>query len=75
MQVVELGNGIMRDAGVKNGFIITSVNKRRVATPADVENIYRMIMKSENVEREMVIRGCYPDGKVRGYWLDLSGDQ
>ncbi|MCM1050522.1 MAG: trypsin-like peptidase domain-containing protein [Paenibacillus sp.] len=75
VQVVELGNGIMRDAGVKNGFIITSINKRRVATPADVENIYRMIMKSENVEREMVIRGCYPDGKVRGYWLDLSGDQ
>ena len=74
VQVVDLKAGIVREAGVRQGFIITSINEMRVASPADVEKIYHALMKAEVNDRIMILRGVYPTGKRGLYALDLVGE-
>ncbi|MDX5418283.1 MAG: Do family serine endopeptidase [Hymenobacteraceae bacterium] len=51
-----------RDSGMKDGFIITRVDKNKVTAPADVEKYLK------NQEGEVVyLEGVYPDG-LRAYY-------
>lgn len=72
VQVTGLGDGRFRDSGVKNGFIIYSINNSRVSSPNDVENIYKAVMKSGSDEKVMIIRGVYPTGRRGIYAVDLA---
>ena len=74
VQVVDLKDGIVRDAGVRSGFIVTSINDRRISSPEDVEKMYKAIMKGSADERVMILRGVYPTGKRGIYALDLAGE-
>ncbi len=74
VQVVDLKDGIMREAGVRQGFIITSINDNRISSPDDVEKMYKAIMKGSGDERVMILRGVYPTGKRGIYALDLAGE-
>lgn len=72
VQVTGLSNGRFRDGGVKDGFIIYSINDSRVSSPEDVEKIYKAIMKGGAEEKVMILRGVYPTGKRGIYAVDLS---
>lgn len=74
VQIVDLKDGMARDAGVRQGFIITSINDARVSAPEDVEKIYKAIMKGQDEDRVMILRGIYPTGKRGIYALDLAGE-
>lgn len=73
VQVAGLSDGRFRDSGVKNGFIIHSINDSRVSSPEDVEKIYKAIMKGNGDEKVMILRGVYPTGKRGIYAVDLTG--
>ena len=73
VQVAGLSDGRFRDSGVKNGFIIYSINDTRVSSPEDVEKIHKAIMKGSGDEKVMILRGVYPTGKRGIYAVDLSG--
>lgn len=73
VQVAGLSDGRFRDSGVKNGFIIYSINDTRVSSPEDVEKIHNAIMKGSGDEKVMILRGVYPTGKRGIYAVDLSG--
>lgn len=73
VQVTALSKGNFYDAGVKEGFIIYSINDSRVSSPEDVEKIYKSIMKGNADEKVMILRGLYPTGKRGIYAVDLSG--
>ncbi len=73
VQVAGLSKGRFQEAGVKNGFIVYSINNSRVSSPDDVEKIYKSIMKGSGDEKVMIIRGVYPTGKRGIYAVDLSG--
>ena len=45
VQVTGLSKGRFSDSGVKQGFIVYSINDSRVSSPEDVEKIYKAIMK------------------------------
>ncbi|MDE6170571.1 MAG: deoxyribonuclease HsdR, partial [Duncaniella sp.] len=60
--------------GVRNGFIIYSVNDQRVASPEDIEKIHKAIMKGNGDEKIMILRGVYPTGKRGIYAVDLAGE-
>ncbi|MFD2514764.1 Do family serine endopeptidase [Pontibacter locisalis] len=50
------------ETGIKDGFIITRIDKNKVSTPADVEKYLR------NIDGEVVyLEGIYPDG-LRAYY-------
>lgn len=74
VQVVDLKEGIVREAGVRQGFIVVSINDTRISSPEDVEKMYRAIVKQSGDDRVMILRGIYPTGKRGIYAIDLSGE-
>lgn len=72
VKVSGLKNGAFRDAGVKDGFIITDINGKAVDSSDDVEQIYNQIMKSDDSDKVMFITGIYPTGKKYYYAVNLS---
>ncbi|MDE7458544.1 MAG: PDZ domain-containing protein, partial [Muribaculaceae bacterium] len=72
VSVGTLTDGRFKDAGIKDDFIILSINRTRVASPDQVESIYSSIRKSSDPEKVMFISGVYPNGRQAYYAVDLS---
>lgn len=72
VQVQGLNGGAFRDAGVKDGFIITEVNNISVNSAEDVERIYNKVMNGDS-DRVLILRGLYPTtGKRYTYAVNLE---
>lgn len=74
VEVKGLRGGRFKEAGVKEGFIITEINDKPVNSSDDVEYIYNQIMKDGNQKRVMVVSGIYPNGKKYYYAVNFSED-
>lgn len=72
VSVGTLSDGRFKDSGMKDNFIILSINRTRVSSPDQVESIYSAIRKSSDPEKVMFISGIYPDGKQAYYAVGLS---
>lgn len=72
LQVSGVKDGKFKDAGIKDGFIITEINNNRISTQDDVEKVYSKIMKGDESDKVMFITGLYPTGKKMYYAVDLS---
>ncbi|MDE6142574.1 MAG: PDZ domain-containing protein, partial [Muribaculaceae bacterium] len=72
VKVTGLKKGAFSDAGIKDGFIITDINGKRVNNSDDVEMIYNQIMKTDGDDKVMFITGIYPTGKKYYYAVNLS---
>jgi len=66
VKVEELQEGILRDEGVKEGFIITGVNKQPVNSVEELNKILR------NLKGGVLIEGVYPDGTAAYYAFGLE---
>ena len=65
VQVTSLSPGRFRSAGIKENFIIVSVNNTPVNEPGDIREIL------EGHEGGVYVEGIYPDGTVRYYAFGL----
>lgn len=72
VEVTEVSNGKLRDVGIKKGFIILTLNRTRVATPDDVERITDSVLKQDPDDRGLFIRGCYKNGEIIYFAIDLN---
>lgn len=73
VKVTGLKSGPVKNAGVKEGFIITEINDIPVRSRDDVENIYNRIMRDDSTEDKlMVLKGLYPNGKKDYYAVNLA---
>jgi Do/DeqQ family serine protease len=63
VQVTKLSKGKLKEAGLKEGFIITEINKMPVSSKEDVDRIY---MRSDD-KKPLLIEGFYPDGGYAYY--------
>ncbi len=61
LRVVNLKEGLLKSAGIKNDFTITAIDKRSVATEDDIERIL------EDKEGLVRIEGFYPNGYMYSY--------
>lgn len=61
VEIVELGEGKFRNAGMKKGFVILSVDRKQVETPADIVDIM------SNKQGGVLIEGIYPNGEKAYY--------
>lgn len=71
VEVSELGDGPIKDAGIRQGFIILTVNNTPVSTPDDIEKIYDTIIKTD-ADKVLFIKGVYPTGKQAFYAVPLA---
>jgi Do/DeqQ family serine protease len=75
VQVQGIKAGSFRDAGVKDGFIITDINGTAVNNTDDVEYIYNTIMKGNDDDKVMFLTGVYPTGKKYYYAVNLASEE
>ena len=75
LKVVGVKAGKFKNAGIRDGFIITDINNIPVDSRDDVESIYNQIMRSSDSDKVMFITGFYPTGKKVYYAVDLSDDE
>ncbi len=61
LKVSKLGAGKLLSAGIKEGFVITSVDKKKISTIEDVKSTL------ENKKGGVLIEGIYPNG-MRAYY-------
>lgn len=62
IKIVNLSNGKLKEAGIKEGFIITSIDKVKVSTPEDAEAVI-----NKGKEGGTLIEGIYPNGQKAYY--------
>ncbi|MDR1762827.1 MAG: Do family serine endopeptidase [Dysgonamonadaceae bacterium] len=73
LEVTEVGNGKLKAAGIKNGFIILNANDTRINSEATLIQIVDALMKEAPDERGLYIRGIYPGtSKVLYVAIDLN---
>ncbi len=65
VKVVQLTTGKFRNAGIREGFIITQINNTSVSSPKEVEKVIN------NSQGGMYVEGVYPDGLVAYYSVRL----
>lgn len=75
VQVQGIRSGAFKDAGVKDGFVITEINGTAVNSTDDVEYIYNSIMKNAGEDKVMFLTGLYPTGKKYYYAVNLSQEE
>lgn len=61
LKIIKLGAGKLIGSGIKEGFIITSVDKKKIATIEDIRSTL------ENKKGGVLIEGVYPNG-MRAYY-------
>ncbi len=71
VQVTGIKSGRFKEAGVKDGFVITEINGQAVNSVDDVEYIYNTIMKSDD-DKVMFLSGYYTTGKKGYYAVNLA---
>lgn len=67
------GDGRFAEAGIRDGFIITSINGQRISSADDIEKIFTNVRNlGAGGDKVMFISGVYPTGKRAHYAVDLG---
>jgi len=61
VEITSLGEGKFKQAGIREGFIITSVNRRPMRSAEELKSILN------NSKGGIYVEGVYPNGKVSYY--------
>lgn len=65
LKISKLSGGKLRSAGIKEGFIITSIDKKRINSIEDLKNAL------DNKKGGVLIEGVYPNGLKAWYGLGI----
>ena len=73
VEVASLRNGKLKQAGLREKFIILTANGTPISSGDDLEKLVESITRN-NVpdDRGLFLRGIYPNGKVTYYAIDLN---
>ncbi|MDR1408226.1 MAG: Do family serine endopeptidase [Tannerella sp.] len=73
IEVSEVSNGKLKDAGIRKGFIILTANDSRISTPDNLIKVVETILKKDPDDRGLYLKGFYSDNrKVEYIAIDLS---
>jgi Do/DeqQ family serine protease len=65
VKIAKLSGGKLATVGMKEGFVITSINKKKVFTADDVKKAL------ENKTGNVLVEGIYPNGMIASYGFGL----
>lgn len=72
IEVTGVMNGKLREAGIKKGFIIMDVNDVKMTDPEKLEGMVDRLLKGSSDEQYLVIKGFYPNGRMKIFAIDLA---
>jgi Do/DeqQ family serine protease len=74
IQVTNVTGGKLKEAGIKEGFIILTAGAEgtRIDSPETLNKIVEIALKQSPDERVLYIKGFYPNDKIRFYAIDLN---
>ena len=74
VEVTSITKGKLKEAGIKNGFIILTAgaNEIRIDAPETLIKIVEAALKQAPDERVLYIKGLYPNDRVRFFAIDLN---
>ena len=72
VEVTDLKNGKIKNVGIKEGFIILTVNDNRIDSTTSLTKLVETILKQDPDERVLYIKGLYPNDRVRFFAIDLN---
>ena len=73
VMIDEVKEGKFRNAGITNGTVILTVNGSPVDKPADIEKIYKAVMKS-NDDKVLYLKALTPKGRQAFYAVALEDE-
>ena len=65
VKIAKLSGGKLASVGIKEGFVITSINKKKVSTADDVKKML------EGKTGTVLVEGMYPNGIIASYGFNL----
>ena len=71
VKVKDVGEGKLKDLGIRNGYIITAVNDKPVSSAKDIQTIFNSVASKGKI----LISGVYPNGQVAYYGFDKEPDK
>jgi len=71
VKVKDVGEGKLKDLGIRNGYIITAVNDKPVNSAKDIQVIFNAVA----AKNKILISGVYPNGQVAYYGFDKEPDK
>lgn len=71
IRIFNIENGIFKDAGIKNNFLILEVNNLKIKSTEDFLKVIKETAKS-NREKIIFIKGSYTNGRNAYYAIDLA---
>ncbi|MDR1562503.1 MAG: trypsin-like peptidase domain-containing protein [Dysgonamonadaceae bacterium] len=73
VEVTNLKSGKLKEAGIKEGFIILSANDKRISSENDLLQITEALQKEAPDERGLFLKGLYPgERRVQYIAIDLT---
>jgi S1-C subfamily serine protease len=72
VRISSLKNGKLKQAGVREGFIILIANDEPIASSDQLEKFVESVMKNDPDYRGLFVKGIYPNGKITYYAIDLN---
>ena len=70
MQISNVKNGLMKDAGIQKGYIILKINNKQIRSIDDIEQAYKEA--ADSPDQVLFITGVYPSGRRVNYAVNLS---
>ena len=70
VKVTSIGNGVLKNAGIRQNFIITSIDKQPVTNTSDAESLL-----SDKKEGGVLVEGVYPNGMRAWYGVGVSDNK
>jgi len=66
VKLSSIGEGKFKEAGIKEGYVITSINRQRIS------GVDEVISLLNNSDGGVLIEGIYPNGRVAYYAFGLD---
>ncbi|MDR0231950.1 MAG: Do family serine endopeptidase [Dysgonamonadaceae bacterium] len=72
IEITGLTDGKLKDAGIRKGFVITTVNDRQISSVDGFKRLVDQVLKQSSGDKALFIKGVYPNGKVEFYAINLN---
>ena len=72
MCIRDRGKGKLQEAGIKEGFIILSINNKPVRSVSAARKLVDAAQKTRLGDKAILVKGFYPSGSMKYYAIDLS---